>query len=162
MKIKTKAILKTIGIIAASAVAYAYLPLVSFAAFPEFTAWLHIGLATIHPLLGEVLLGTGILYGATTVINKIWKNYFFEKKLENKVKKILEQQKCRPSQETNEKSNEKEYMHQISENLKLPIHQKESAPQEQSLKKESVKAHHLGLKKIALKNAKDYSQKEAA
>ena len=91
MSPKTKAILKTAGAVLTGAVVFAYLPLVSFAVAPQAIGWLHFGLATIHPLLGEVLLGASVLSGVGLAIKKIWGRYFEDKRIEKKIEKILKQ-----------------------------------------------------------------------
>ena len=85
MSPKTKAILKTAGAVLTGAVVFAYLPLVSFAVAPQAIGWLHFGLATIHPLLGEVLLGASVLSGVGLAIKKIWGRYFEDKRIEKKI-----------------------------------------------------------------------------
>ena len=89
MSPKTKAFLKTAGIALAGAATFAYLPLVSFAVAPQAMAWVHMGLAAFHPLLGEALLGVGCLAGMGIALKRTWSNYFAEKKLEKKIEQIV-------------------------------------------------------------------------
>ena len=96
MSPRTKAVLKTTGIVLAGAATFAYLPLVSFAVAPQVVSWIHLGLAAFHPLLGEALLGGSCLLGMGMALKKTWKNYFVEKKLEQKIEKIVEQKIAHP------------------------------------------------------------------
>ena len=103
MSPKTKAILKTTAAVVAGAAVYAYLPLVSFAFLPQVTSWIHMGLAAVHPFLGEALLGGGVLYYVGKSIKKTWAKYFAEKKLEKKVEQIVEEKMAHQQDKTKTK-----------------------------------------------------------
>ena len=124
MSPKTKAILKTTGAVLVGAAAFAYLPLVSFAVAPQVMGWAHLGLAAVHPMLGEGLLATGCLAGMGLSIKKTWARYFTEKKLEKKIEQIVTQKLAhrqhedRVQQQENTKQAQRQHTHERSENTK--------------------------------------------
>lgn len=103
---KTKAILKTTGAVLAGAIAFGYLPLVSFAVAPQVMGWVHMGLAAIHPLLGEGLLAGGCLAGVGLSLKRTWSKYIAEKNLEKKVEKIVAEKMAHRQKEVAEKQKE--------------------------------------------------------
>ena len=145
MKSRTKAILKTTGAVLVGAAAFAYLPLVSFAVAPQAMGWLHLGLATVHPLLGDALLGAGILSTVGFTVKKIWGKYFAEKRMERKIKEILKQQK---------ELHEKEVVH---------AKQQEITKQRHTIQQKPTKTHKTKkLSKPALTALKNRRERNAA
>ena len=167
MSPKTKAILKTTGAIVAGAALYAYLPLVSFAFFPEVTGWLHMGLAAIHPLLGEALLGGGVLYGVGKAIKNTWATYFKEKKLEKKVEQIVEEKMAHQQDKSKTQENQKEQTKEIShDNSVDPSNNKKEITQSEEVEKNVKNPQPAKLArhtwKFLRKRQRDENQKKAA
>ncbi len=146
---KTKAILKTAGVVFAGALAFGYLPLVSFAVAPQIMGWTHVGLATIHPLLGEGLLATGCLAGIGLGLKKTWGKYFAEKKLEQKIDQIVAEKVKYRQKEGQEEQKENTKEKQRPERLEVKEVAQENAVTELTPEKKKA-LKRLGLKKNML------------
>lgn len=163
MPSKMKAILKTSAAIVAGAAVYAYLPLVSFALAPQAMGWLHVGLATIHPFLGEALLAGGVLYGVGSAIKRIWKNYFSEKKLEKKIEEVVEQKIAHNQDESKVKTNQKEQKKQVSkDNTVDPVDVPQKVTHHKNTEEQPVRVSKSKFKQNAFKVMRDKNQRKAA
>lgn len=167
MSPKTKAILKTTGAVVAGAALYAYLPLVSFAFFPELTSWIHMGLAAIHPLLGEALLGGGVLYFAGKAIKKTWATYFKEKKLEKKIEQIVEEKMAHHQNKSKSPEKQNEQTKEIAhDNRGNSADNKKEREQPEKIEKHSENFQPSKLArhswKFLKRRQKDENQKKAA
>ena len=156
---KTKAILKTSAAVLAGGTAFLYLPIVSFAVAPEAYSWLHVGLAMVHPLLGEALLAGGVLYFVGSSIKKTWKKYFSEKKLEKKIEQIVEQKLAHQNaSEVQEEQNKQS----VRRNTRDTLNTTKKMTDQNDLPKNSVKAHHSRIGQNTLKKLNEQNQKDAA
>ena len=147
MSPKTKAILKTTGVVLAGAVAFAYLPLVSFAVAPQAMGWLHFSLAAVHPLLGEGLLAAGVLSGIGLAVKKIWGRYFANKRIQKQIEEVLKQKALEHKQAT--RQNQKNRQYDYVDEKEMPRVKNKKAPTKLT-------------RPAALKAMRNRRQKEAA
>ena len=155
---KTKAILKTAGALAAGAVTFAYLPLVSFAVAPQAMGLVHVGLAAFHPALGEALLATGVLAGVGLSIKKTWAHFRADKRMEEKIEEIIERKKALQQKKNSNKKQQEMAKQQTRQQEKSA---EKEAPTKEG-KKPLLKVPNISLTRATLKFLRRRRQKEAA